>query len=112
MIDYKIRTINGNPIVDIEGEIRQTAETQLSAAFDQALAMQSNVVLLNFSGLTYMNSFGIGLLITLLIRAQRQETQLRVFGLHEHYREIFDLARLNEVIPIDEDEAQSLRAAR
>ena len=39
---------------------------------------------------------GIGLLVTMLIRANRQEQTLSAFGLTEHYQQIFELTRLNE----------------
>ena len=55
-----------------------------------------------------MNSSGIGLLVTLLVRAQRQKQKLAAYGLSEHYRQIFDLTRLNEAIAIYDSEADAL----
>jgi anti-sigma B factor antagonist len=57
-----------------------------------------------------MNSSGIGLLVMLLIRAQRQGQKLLAFGLSEHYREIFELTRLNEAIALFSDEQAALTA--
>ena len=39
------------------------------------------------SRLDYMNSGGIGLLVTLLVRAQRQHQQMLAYGLSDHYRQ-------------------------
>ena len=64
------------------------------------------------AGLEYMNSGGIGLLVTLLVRAQRAGQRLLAFGLTEHYRQIFELTRLDEAIGIHDDEADALAAAR
>ena len=50
----------------------------------------SRTIVLDFSGLDYMNSGGIGLLVTLLVRVQRQGQRLLAFGLSEHYRQILD----------------------
>jgi anti-sigma B factor antagonist len=47
-----------------------------------------------------MNSSGIGLLVTLLIRAQRQNQRLMAYGLDQHYQQIFELTRLNEAIGV------------
>jgi anti-sigma B factor antagonist len=58
-----------------------------------------------------MNSSGIGLLVTLLIRIQRQKQQLLAFGLSEHYRQIFDLTQLDKAIGIHASEAAALAAA-
>jgi anti-anti-sigma factor len=80
-------------------------------AYTQATSKGASHILLNFSDLEYMNSSGIGLLVTLLIRVQRQKQRLAAFGLTEHYRQIFDLTRLNEAILIYPDEASALAAA-
>jgi anti-sigma B factor antagonist len=46
--------------------------------------------------------------VTLLIRANRQNQQLAAFGLSDHYREIFELTRLDEAITIYSDEQSAL----
>jgi anti-sigma B factor antagonist len=58
-----------------------------------------------------MNSSGIGLLVTLLIRTQRQKQDLLAYGLSEHYQQIFELTRLNEAISIYPGESEALTAA-
>jgi anti-sigma B factor antagonist len=58
-----------------------------------------------------MNSGGIGMLVTLLVRANRQRQQLLAFGLNDHYRQIFELTRLDEAIGIHANEADALAAA-
>jgi anti-sigma B factor antagonist len=58
-----------------------------------------------------MNSGGIGLLVTLLIRANRQKQKVMAYGLSEHYRHIFELTRLNEAISIYDSETAALDAA-
>jgi anti-sigma B factor antagonist len=49
------------------------------------------------------------LLVTLLVRANRQKQRLLAYGLSDHYRQIFELTRLNEAIAIytSEDEAKA-----
>ena len=63
--------------------------------------------ILNFGNLEYMNSSGIGLLVTLLIRAQRGKQKLLACGLSEHYRQIFQLTRLDEAIGIFASESEA-----
>jgi anti-sigma B factor antagonist len=97
-------------IIDIHGEINAYAETALMDAYTQATSKGVNNILLNFTDLEYMNSSGIGLLVTLLIRVQRQKQHLAAFGLTDHYKQIFDLTRLNEAITIFSDETTALAA--
>ena len=99
-------------IVDIQGEINAFAENALMDVYTQATSGGANVIILNLSRLEYMNSSGIGLLVTLLIRANRQKQRLLTFGLSEHYQKIFELTRLNEAIGIYKTEAEALAAAQ
>jgi len=98
-------------VVDIHGEINAYAEDVLMDAYTQANVGGAHDIILNFGGLEYMNSSGIGLLVTLLIRVNRQKQRLLAFGLSEHYRHIFELTRLNEAIRMYDTEAEALAAA-
>ncbi|HEX7974086.1 MAG TPA: STAS domain-containing protein [Anaerolineales bacterium] len=98
-------------IIDIHGEINAFAEGTLMDAYTQATTEGARNLILNFSGLDYMNSSGIGLLVTLLIRANRQKQRLMACGLSEHYKQIFELTRLNEAIVIYPSEGDALAAA-
>jgi anti-sigma B factor antagonist len=97
-------------VVDIQGEINAFAENALMDAYIQASTEKVRTIILNFSQLEYMNSSGIGLLVTLLIRVNRQKQRLLACGLSEHYRHIFELTRLNEAIGIYDTEADALAA--
>ena len=96
-------------VIDIEGEVTAFGEPVLMDAYSLA-AEGTTAIVLNFTGLEYMNSGGIGLLVTLLIRAQRQGQRLLAYGLNDHYQQIFELTRLNEAIVIHESEPAALAA--
>ncbi|HEX2142172.1 MAG TPA: STAS domain-containing protein [Candidatus Limnocylindria bacterium] len=101
----------GTSIIDIAGELTGESEQELADAQQAASRPGTKLVVLNFTGLEYMNSTGIGLLVTLLIRAQREGQRVVAYGLDEHYREIFSLTRLDEAIAIVDSEADALAAA-
>jgi len=98
-------------IIDIQGDVAAFAEDSLMAAYAEANTPSTRAVVLNFGGLEYMNSSGIGLLVTLLIRIQRQQQRLLAYGLSDHYQRIFELTRLNEAIGIYASESDALAAA-
>ena len=102
------KTSNGASIIDISGDVNAFAESALMDAYTQACNGRTHAIILNFGGLEYMNSSGIGLLVTLLIRVNRQKQRLLAYGLSEHYRQIFELTRLNEAISIYTTEADAL----
>lgn len=95
-------------VIDIQGDVTAFAEETLMNAYSEASGENTKAIILNFENLDYLNSGGIGLLVTLLIRAQRNKQQLLTYGLNEHYCQIFELTRLNEAIGIFSNEAQAL----
>ena len=101
----------GTYVLDIAGQVSAFAEKELMDAYGQAVDDGAEAIVLNFDGLDYMNSSGIGLLVTLLIRANRNGHRLLACGLSEHYRHIFELTRLNEAIRVYDDEGAALVAA-
>src|SRR5258708_894259 len=98
-------------IIDIQGEVTAFAEKIMMQAYTEAVSPTMRVLILNFTDMEYMNSSGIGLLVTLLIRVNRQNQRLFTYGLNEHYRHIFNLTRISDAIHIYESEAEALVAA-
>lgn len=108
-VSMDVRKPNGRvSVIDISGEVTAFAEGVLMDAYQEATQNGVKAIVLNFSDLSYMNSSGIGLLVTLLIRAQRQGQSLLAYGLSEHYRQIFELTRLNEAIFCFADESEAI----
>jgi anti-sigma B factor antagonist len=97
-------------IVDIKGDVTAACEEVLMEAYNEASTDATRAIVLNFDGLEYMNSSGIGLLVTLLVRANRQRQKILAYGLNEHYRQIFELTRLDDAIGIFDKEDEALTA--
>jgi anti-sigma B factor antagonist len=99
-------------VIAIIGDVTAACEQVLAEAWQEASAPPTKVVVLDFSNLAYMNSSGIGMLVTVLVRANRSKQKLMAFGLSDHYRQIFTLTRLDEAIGIFGDEGAALAAAQ
>jgi anti-sigma B factor antagonist len=98
-------------VIDIQGDINSLTEKALNEAFAQATEGNVRTVIFNFSQMEYMNSFGIGMLVMLLIRAQREAKNIVGYGLSDHYKKIFELTRLDQVIPVYSTETIALASA-
>jgi anti-sigma B factor antagonist len=111
-VQMDVRTLSPRTsVVDIKGDVTAACEGVLMDAYGTASGPATRAIVLNFTGLDYMNSGGIGMLVTLLIRANRQGQRLLAYGLNEHYRQIFALTRLDEAVGIFDGEAAALAAA-
>ena len=110
-VSMDVRTVDDRAgVIDIKGDVTSTCEGVLTAAHDELTAAGVTSILLDFSGLEYMNSGGIGMVVTMLVRANRQRQSLLAYGLTDHYRQIFELTRLDEAITIHDDESAALAA--
>ena len=111
-VTMDVRKINEKvSVIDVKGELTAFAEGVLMQAYNQASEREARAIVLNFEGLEYMNSSGIGLLVTLLIRVNREKQRLLTYGLTEHYRNIFQITRLDDAISIFDSEEEAVRAA-
>jgi anti-anti-sigma factor len=107
-LEATVRGQSGAAIVDLRGEINAFAEDALNAAYAQAESRGSELILLNFGGVDYINSTGIALIVSLLARARKQHRRLLACGLSEHYVEIFQITRLADFMSVFPDEASAL----
>ena len=100
----------GASVINIAGDVTAACEQVLMSAHEEATDAGAKLVVLDFSGMEYMNSGGIGMLVTLLVRGQRRQQRLSAVGLSEHYRQIFELTRLDEAITLHDDVDAALAA--
>jgi len=94
--------------IDLYGEINSFAEEELTTAYYDAESLNTNTIALNFSSVSYINSTGIALIVGLLAQARKSHRTLIVFGLSEHYEEIFRITRLADFMEIYPDESSAM----
>jgi anti-sigma B factor antagonist len=88
----------GAAAIAIAGDVTAACEQDLMSAHEAATDAGAKRIVLDFTAMEYMNSGGIGMLVTLLVRGQRRQQRIAAVGLTEHYRQIFELTRLDEAI--------------
>jgi anti-anti-sigma factor len=98
-------------VIDLAGELTSSVEATLLNAYEQASRDGACVVILNFSQLAYKNSSGIKALVALLTRSNAAGQRLFAAELNEDYRNIFQVAQLDQGITVYASEADALQAA-
>ena len=109
--EARVRLQPGVAIVDLQGELDATGEEALNAAYAQASSRSPGTILLNFGDLTFMDTTGIALIVGLLAQARKVRRRLLVYGLSEHYVEIFHITRLDDFMRLFPDEPSALAGA-
>jgi anti-anti-sigma factor len=95
-------------VLDLSGAVTGFSDGVIGSAYQEAAAQGGRDFLLNFSGVDYVNSAGIAIIIGILIEARKADQRLLVTGLTPHYQKIFDMMGLSEYAPVFE----SIEAAR
>ena len=106
-----VRHEQGVAVIDVRGDVDAFAEETLNAAYAEAVGGDSTAVLLNFDSVGYINSAGIGLIVVLLAETLKSSRRLLACGLSDHYREIFEITRLADLMGIFPDETSAITNA-
>lgn len=110
-LSARVRTKNGVAVVELSGDVDSSAESALRAGYQEAVATGATTILLDFAAVNYINSTGIALIVGVLAEARRDKTKVVACGLSGHYREIFQVTRLSDFMPIYADEHEALAGA-
>ncbi|HVL64394.1 MAG TPA: STAS domain-containing protein [Actinomycetota bacterium] len=105
----EVRRAGDHAVIDMSGNVDRGAEPTLSETYARAAA-DGAPVLLNFADVDYINSTGIAVIVGLLAQARKEGRSLTACGLTEHYRQIFQITRLSDFMPIYDDEQAALGA--
>jgi anti-anti-sigma factor len=99
-----VSELPGGAIIALAGDIDGAAADVMTAAYETAVAGgDPATVVLDFTAVSYINSTGIALIVSVLARARAQRRKVAATGLSEHYREIFDITRLSDFIELMPD---------
>lgn len=104
----EVRRSGTTSVLDLHGDIDAQADEGLNTAYTESQQDGSSSVVLNFAGVSYMNSTGIALIVSLLAQARKSGTKVLAIGLTDHYREIFEITRVADFVEMHPDEASAL----
>ena len=97
-------------ILAFSGDISSASKEAILGAY-QALNGKAGKVLLNFSGVEYINSSGIAIIIQVLLEAQKAGSRsIGLFGLSSHFQKVFTMVGITKYATLYADEKASLAA--
>lgn len=88
----------------LHGQVDRDAESALLEAFDAAADEGQSRVVLDLSSTTYINSSGLASIVALLSHAKAKRVTVAARGLTAHYRHIFEITRLSDLIELEPEE--------
>lgn len=101
---------SGEPvaILAFSGDIASTSKDAILAKY-QALDATVKKILLDFSGVEYINSTGIAIIIQVLLEAHKAgDRAMGIFGLTAHFNKVFTMVGVAKYAMMSPDEASAL----
>lgn len=98
-------------ILSFAGDISSASKDAILGAY-HGLNGAAQKILLDFTGVDYINSSGIAIIIQMLLEAGKSGTQtVGIFGLSPHFQKVFTMVGINKYAALHKDEATALAAA-
>jgi anti-sigma B factor antagonist len=95
-------------ILAFSGDISSASKDAILGAY-HGLDGASGKVLLDFTGVDYINSSGIAIIIQMLLEASKSGTRtIGIFGLSPHFQKVFTMVGINKYAALHGNEATAL----
>lgn len=105
-----IRHVEGVSIIDVSGQLTSFTQGALRRTVASLLQEGRKNILLNLSGLDYVDSSGIGDLVANYLSVVKAGGEMKVVGLTPKIEEILKITKLYQVFPEFQDEQSALRS--
>lgn len=105
---YEIGREGDVTVVRVEGELVVGNRTALKDGVLERVAAGDRKFLVDFGEAGYIDSSGLGVLVSLSKQIREEGGDLRICGLDEDLRTLFELTRLDTLFDITEDRGTAL----
>jgi anti-sigma B factor antagonist len=104
----QVRNLDKVSILDCSGDVDLYSSPRLREAMLAEIRPGGPSVLVNMSGVAYIDSSGIATLVEGLQLSRQTQTHFGLFGLRPNARSVLELARLHKVFAIFENETEAV----
>jgi anti-anti-sigma factor len=106
--ETQLRQVGKVAIIDLVGDVTSRDQQAIRNAYAKALASEPEHILFNFNDTEYINTTGIGVLISIVMEAERAGRKIGFYGMSAHYRKVFSLVRLPLYADMYKNESEAL----
>ncbi|MBW2432603.1 MAG: STAS domain-containing protein [Deltaproteobacteria bacterium] len=108
-MDISNRVENGVLIIAIDGRLDASNATVAEAEINKALEGDQNRLLFDLSGLEYLSSGGLRVILGAAKEIRRREGKVALAALKEYVHEIFEVSGFTAMIPIKDNIEDGLK---
>jgi len=103
------REVDGVTVLDLSGRITLgEGSVQLREAVRELISKGSKTMLLNMGDVNYIDSSGLGELVSAYTTAKNQGAQVKLLNLSKKVKDVLQLTKLYTVFDVYEDEASAI----
>jgi len=102
------KNASGVTVLTVEGQLIVGNRQELKDLVQQALDRGERKFLIDFSATGYIDSSGLGALVSISKKIREQGGELRLAELNEDLRSLFELTKLDTLFAISESQAEAL----
>ena len=104
-----VRKVNQVSIVDVGGKVTLgDGATELREAIRGMVSRGEKNILLNLAGVTYLDSSGIGVLVSSFATMRSQKGQIKLLNLTSRVKDLLLITKLYSVFEVFEDETTAV----
>ena len=107
----QVDTSSSIPVIHLRGEITTFADETINGAFSLVVTDDFNQAVLDFSSVTYVNSAGIAILVSLVTETKKKQGRLYFSGLAPHYKRVMEIVGITEYVDLYDTVEQALAEA-
>lgn len=102
------RRENGAAVVELSGEIDMSNSVPMRDRILELLRDEPPALVINMTRVSFIDSSGVATLVEVLKRCRQRNCQLKLAGLIERVRNVFNICRLETMFQIYDSEAEAL----
>lgn len=109
-LNINLEQLDGAAVLKPHGDIDMASSPLLRSRLQEAESSSAKRLVVDLSGVSYMDSSGVATLVEAMQVARRGGQQLILFGMQDRVRSIFEIAKLDSVFTIVESLPEALEA--
>jgi anti-anti-sigma factor len=106
--EIRLEQLGDVTLFDIRGDVTILSEPFLNEAYKNANNQGASKILLQFEKNAYINSGGISLLIQFLAETKKNNQQIGITGLSDHFKKIFNMVGITKFAQIYDTREEAL----
>jgi anti-sigma B factor antagonist len=107
-MSFDVRKQNDVTVIDVEGQLIVGNRQELKQKVLEELENGSRKFLIDFTNTGYIDSSGLGVLVSLSKKIREQGGELRLANLNEDLRTLFELTKLDTLFHISNNREEAL----